>query len=652
MSNDPRSINPFELIPGGTPIHQPWVWNTAFEAPPAEDKLPEVQRKPSIVQDLGLPPKARRTLMSAAQRGDLEALKAAPPPPEGYIRHRCKTTGLYFLTPVAGGTGCFDWRDVIPAYHLTSDMPELPPPKLEREEIQEAHQQPYLVTLDPGVFWCRLCQETALEDHAESTRHCSLKALWQRCVDLARSMCQEVPSTVDHDSAVLFAWRAEFLLELLDVHDTSDTSDPKDVQQVLALFGRLVEQRWPSRWCDLPAKLEQLVSVAEQPEPELVQLPALPEFGVDLLCFPSITRPLSEKSTNKDLSNFNMLDFLTHGLELQDSGILRCWYCETEVSLEQLPQHILPYHRDGKFHDWKRFEWNANAAYIKEHGWGLPCKVRGKSIVCQCNPNSEVSGLLEDRGVGFKCQFFHFFRACRWKDTRSQRNFSTCDDVWWLEDHVGTKRHKSFAPNPPKPSWHVEQRRRAKWIAAMDIAEAKQMELLRQRQESRAQKLNLNLVSESNEARGPNLHISDMIGIHQSLYYPRKKLAAILLWRLIERFKILSYWPHQHKQCLEAPTAADREKANAAAAGRGCPDILPPLCWGYKGKKDRGWVWLGSWLSLLSLVGIVASKDVSNVDCCTPPMLIATSMTKQVSPGKNTREHILYTCFSLVVEVL
>ena len=360
----------------------------------AQDRLPDLE-DPSIAQALCLPPKARSSLMKAEQP---ESLKQEPPVPPGYARRRSKTTGLYLLTPLAGvGAEYFDWRDVLPAYRWSCEMPELPAPKLEKEEIQVEGQHPYLVTVSLGNFWCRLCQETALEDHTESARHCRLEALWQRCVALVRSRCQELemglmPSQVDDDEAVLSAWRADLFSELLDL----DASHPEDAQQVPALFARFVELHWPSRWCELQPKLERLLRVAEQPEPELVRHAVPPELGVDLPCFPSITKPLFKESTEKDVSNFTVLDLLTHGLELQDRGIFRCWFCETEVSLEGLARHILPFYKEGQSHKWSLFVWNANAAYIKEHGWGLPHEVRGKRIVCQCNPGSEVSGLVED----------------------------------------------------------------------------------------------------------------------------------------------------------------------------------------------------------------------------------------------------------------
>ena len=61
---------------------------------------------------------------------------------------------------------------------------------------------------------------------------------------------------------------------------------------------------------------------------------------------------------------------------------------------------------------------------------------------------------------------------------------------------MGTKRHQSFVHHLPKPSPRVGQRRRAKWIADMEEAEAKQMELVCQRQEALAQKLKFKLVAD------------------------------------------------------------------------------------------------------------------------------------------------------------
>lgn len=73
------------------------------------------------------------------------------------------------------------------------------------------------------------------------------------------------------------------------------------------------------------------------------------------------------------------------------------------------------------------------------------------------------------------------------------------------------------------------------WMAAVEAAETKQMKMACQRQEALAKSLDLKLVSTSDEE----------------------------------------------------PTVADRQKAQAAADGRGCPKLPAPLCWGYKGTKKK-----------------------------------------------------------------
>ena len=111
------------------------------------------------------------------------------------------------------------------------------------------------------------------------------------------------------------------------MQDLQGRSDPEDELQVLSLFWHLIRQQWPSKWPDMLGALESLLSAVAVEEPDLVSYMAPPKLGEDLPCFPPIRHPLNKESTLADLSKFTVLELLARGLELQESGVFRCWYC-------------------------------------------------------------------------------------------------------------------------------------------------------------------------------------------------------------------------------------------------------------------------------------------------------------------------------------
>lgn len=118
------------------------------------------------------------------------------------------------------GNPHFDWSDALktalPAHHGAEDL-DLPQPLLEAEDakVEGWHPHPYLVTAGLANFWCRLCQETAGENHAASEKHCALKSLWHRCVAVLRSMCEWchlIPTEVGHRDGWCNKSLAKFVL--------------------------------------------------------------------------------------------------------------------------------------------------------------------------------------------------------------------------------------------------------------------------------------------------------------------------------------------------------------------------------------------------------------------------------------------------------
>ena len=174
-----------------------------------QDRLPELRHDQTVLHDLCLPRRAENQLVEAAKNGGLDPLLGRPSLPPGYERRRSTTTGLYLLEPRGGGNQHFDWSDALktalPAHHGPTEDLELPHPLLETVDAKVDGPHPYLVTADLGNFWCRLCQETAGENHAVSEKHCALKFLWHRCVTVLRSMCEWchlIPTEVGHPEVV------------------------------------------------------------------------------------------------------------------------------------------------------------------------------------------------------------------------------------------------------------------------------------------------------------------------------------------------------------------------------------------------------------------------------------------------------------------
>ena len=174
----------------------------------------------------------------------------------------------------------------------------------------------------------------------------------------------------------------------------------EDVFQVLTLFWRLVKQHWPNQWSHMLMALDDLLHAAQQEsgrdEPDaLPEEPLeLPVLGVDLPCFPPISRQLTKEM--KDLAGFSVQDLLSQGLELQDSFFFRCWYCEVDVALDKVPEHILPCYQSKKQKHQRNCEyWSSVLAYFKKHGWqeqGL--KVKGRCVTCKCS--GEVQECIEE----------------------------------------------------------------------------------------------------------------------------------------------------------------------------------------------------------------------------------------------------------------
>ena len=159
--------------------------------------MPEIRGDSSILHELCIPPRSRSQLielLGAAEQSDLNSL-SRPPPPHGYTLCTSRSTGLYYLT--AGGKNYFDWRELRPVCPLPCEIEDLPLP-----------------TLETAGNWCRFCQEIGGEGHAELERHCALKRLWQRCVELVKDMKEdlavhlmptEASRTPQYDHTIFFA---------------------------------------------------------------------------------------------------------------------------------------------------------------------------------------------------------------------------------------------------------------------------------------------------------------------------------------------------------------------------------------------------------------------------------------------------------------